>query len=121
LQLCDQDIVNFVVGLWWFLTLFVSLFLLRGLPYQDQKPDDGEKLLVEDHASPVGYKVPDLPDFEIDPALANTGSKCFSLKFEFAVGIIFAFVGGTGLIFLAFSNWDDDLYDQVGDVLRDVV
>ena len=50
----------------------------------------GERLLIEDHASPVGYKVPSLPDFEIDPTIANTGLPCMTMSTEFIIGIAMA-------------------------------
>jgi hypothetical protein len=102
--------------MWWTLTLLLSLVLVRRIPYLDQKPAKiGERLLIEDHASPVGYKVPSLPDYEIDPVLANTGSKCFSLTFEMCIGFIMAFAVGTWIIALAFTTWEEDLYKDIED------
>jgi hypothetical protein len=108
-QGCKQDGVNIVVGIWWMITLFCSLFMVRKIPYKIQTPSVGEKLLVKDHSSPVGYKVHNLPDFEIDPSLANTGSSYLSLKTEFIIGIILSIVVGSWIIYLAFTSWDDDL------------
>lgn len=105
--------VNFVVGIWWTVTLFVSLILVRRIPYYDQKPVDAERLLIEDHASPAGYRIPSLPDYEIDPALARLGSPCVSINLEFAFGLLMmAFVGGS-LIFLSFTEWDESVISQV--------
>jgi hypothetical protein len=120
-QGCNQDAVNIVVGLWWMITLFCSLFMIRRIPYKIQTPSVGEQLLLKDHASPVGYKVPNLPDFEIDPSLANTGSSYLSLKAEFIIGIIVSIAVGSFIIFLAFTSWDEDviegLTNYVGDLL----
>lgn len=74
-------------------------------------------MLIEDHASPVGYKVPSVPDFEIDPSLANTGSKCLSLTCEFMIGLLMAAAVGTWLVSLAYTTWEDHLYDEISDVV----
>lgn len=95
------------------ITLLCSICLVRRIPYEDQKPHSGEKLLVENHASPVGYQVPSLPDFEIDPGMATTGSKCLSLRFEFIVGVIMAIGVGSGIITLAFTSWDENFYHEI--------
>ena len=123
LQACNQDTVNIVVGGWWAVSLFTSLFLVRRIPYKDFHPVyDGEPLLVEDHASPVGYKVPSIPDFEIDPSLSNTGSICLPLNFMFIFGMFMVFGIGGAIIYLAFTSWDEELIDGVektltGDIL----
>jgi len=77
---------------------------------------------VEDHASPVGYKVPSIPDFEIDPSLSKTGNKCVPLNVMFIVGMFMMFGIGGGIIYLAFTSWDENLIDDVqtrfaGDIL----
>ena len=113
LQVCNQNPINLSVGVWWTITLLSSMFLVRRIPHQDQKPEFGERLLIEDQSSPVGYKVPSLPDFEIDPSLANTGSKCLSLTCELVVGLILAISIGSGLIVLAFTSWEDNLYNKI--------
>jgi hypothetical protein len=91
---------------------------VRRIPYQDQKPTIGERLLIETHASPVGYKVPSLPDYEIDPSLANTGSPYLSLTFELLIGLIMTMVVGTWLIGLAFTWWDENLYGDIEEGLN---
>jgi hypothetical protein len=75
----------------------------------------GERLLIEDQASPVGYKVPSVPDFEIDPGLADTGSPCMSVNFELFIGLIMAVSVGSWLVSLAFTLWEDRLYDDISD------
>lgn len=87
--------------------------MVRKIKFFDRKPINSEKLLEEDDASPAGYRVPSLPNFEIDPALARTGVDCFSLNFEFGFGILMAFVVGAGISYLAFTDWDDNAIDQI--------
>jgi hypothetical protein len=104
------------------ITLFCSLFMVSRIPPKNQTPSVGEELLLKkDHASPVGYKVPNLPDFEIDPSLANTGSNYLSLKVELIIGIIISMAVGGSIVALAFTSWDEDvienLQNYVGDVL----
>jgi hypothetical protein len=101
------------MGIWWTVTLLISIVLVRRIPYRDQRPRIGERLLIEDQASPVGYKVPSLPDYEIDPILANTGSPCLSLPLEVCLGVLLATIVGTWLIGLAFTMWDEDIYAEI--------
>lgn len=111
---CNQDWVKIGVGGWWALTMILSLLMARHIPYQDAHPNyDGEPLLIPDQISPVGFKVPSLPDFTIDPGLAQTGSSCFSLRFEVIAGILFAMMMGTGIVYLAFTDWDETVVNEV--------
>ena len=117
-QLCDQNPVNVTVGIWWTVTFLTSLVLVRRIPYRDMAISTsaatiGERLLMEDHASPVGYKVPSLPDFELDPTVANTGLPCVSMSLELLFGVIMAMSIGTILIGLAFTVWDDDVHETI--------
>jgi hypothetical protein len=114
-QYCNQDLVNLSVGIWWILSFCCSLIAVRDIPPHDQTPPDGERLLEEDHSSPVGYKVPKLPDFEIDPSCVNQGHPCFSIHFEFAIGMMLSLVVGLGMIAFAFTDWEDDLYVSIKD------
>jgi hypothetical protein len=129
---CNQDIVNLAVGAWWLTTTMVSLVIVRNMPYYDQllspKSDlptensqrgsdqysyfyDGEMLLEDDHTSPVGFRVPSLPNFEIDPALANNnGNRCISQNLLFAIGILLTAAIGSGLIYLSFTTMDEEFF-----------
>jgi hypothetical protein len=120
-EVCNQDFVNIAVGGWWCFTLICSLFLVRKIPYKDHHPYyDGEPLLVEDHASPVGYKVPSIPDFEIDPSLAKTGSSCIPYSLEFIVGFLMALVVGGGIVYLAFTDVDEQIVGTMQNVTKAV-
>jgi hypothetical protein len=117
----------------------VSLFIVRRIPYYDQvlgmkrnsshsfdqqqKPlsyyYDGEKVLEEDHASPVGYKVPTLPDFEFDPSLiTSSGIRWCKLDWEFTFGLLLAVSIGGCLMFLALNSWEEDLYSDVDSYVK---
>ena len=98
------------------------MLMVRQIPYRRQlPPPNGEVLLEKDHASPIGYKVPKLPDFEIDPSLANTGSSHLSLKTEFFIGILMSILVGTAIIYLAFTSWDEELIGEVQSYVGDIL
>lgn len=118
---CNQDWVNVAVGGWWGLTMILSLLLARHIPYYDAHPNyDGEPLLVPDHLSPVGFKVPSLPNFSIDPGLAKTGSPCLSIRAEVVLGTLFAMAASTGIIYLAFTDWDESVVEEVESTASDL-
>jgi hypothetical protein len=119
---CNQDYVNFGVGTWWTLSLIASLTILykRDLRKGNNKfncvfPADEEPLLQEDQLSPVGYKVPHLPDFPIDPSLTHTGWGpfcCFSVGFEYALGISVALTVGAFICYLGLTDLDDEILNR---------
>jgi len=107
---CNQDYVNLFVGVWWAFSLIASLTILFIKDIKKDKefdpfkrdnvfPNDEEPLLEEDHASPIGYKVPHLPEFPIDPSYAQKGLGdcccCFhQIGIEYTFGLIIAVVVG---------------------------
>jgi hypothetical protein len=111
-QNCDQDLVNIIVSLWWSVTLICSISVVRLIPFRDLTPGDGERLLVDDHTSPVGYKVPSLPDFEVDPDLSNEGNPLFSINMEFTFGIVLAILVGFVMVAFTLSDWEHILTDN---------
>ena len=117
-KLCDQNLVNITVGIWWTITFLTSLILVRYIPHRDISTSTstatiGERLLIEDHSSPVGYKVPSLPDFEIDPTISNTGLPCITMSTELCIGIVMALSFGAAIIGLAFTSLDDNVHDAI--------
>jgi hypothetical protein len=120
-EYCNQDWVNVAVGGWWAMTMVIALVMASRIPYRDPHPNfDGEPLLIPDQVSPVGFKVPSLPDFTIDPGLAKTGSEWLSLRTEVTMGMLFAFAAGAGIIFLAFTDWDESVVDEVESTAGDL-
>jgi len=106
-QNCNQIPVNIIVGGWWSITLISSLcLLLRKNESVVQNDHTGENVLKEDQSSPVGYKVPSLPDFEIDLDREDTGSKYLSSQSVLLIGVILAIGAGTAMI--AFSLTDSN-------------
>jgi hypothetical protein len=108
-EACNQDFVNLAVGAWWAISLVASLFLVLRIEPQGIWPDDEEPLLEEDHASPVGFKVPNLPDFPIDPILANPGLPVIDIRAEFCFGVLMALAVGGGICFLGFTTEDEEI------------
>jgi hypothetical protein len=66
---------------------------------------DEEPLLEEDHRSPVGYRVPNLPDFPIDPYLGKKGRIPLPMRIELSFGALLAALIGAGVIALVFTEW----------------
>ena len=109
-QNCNQDLVNLAFGGWWASSLIASLAIILRKEREGIWPEEEEPLLEEDHSSPVGYKVPNLPEFPIDPTMAVRPSvSCMSLQFEFISGVMMALTMGAGICYLAFTNVDDEL------------
>lgn len=114
-QNCNQDLVNLCVGLWWCVSVICSLVAARAVYAEEETKNKGERLLKPNHASPLGYKVPKLPDFEIDPCCETTSSFCLSMHLEFALGIVLALVVGTVITAFAFTEKDEHAYDTFKD------
>ena len=107
-QHCDQNGVNILVGAWWAVSLVNSLMLLRGVKPAEAKPDGEETVLDENQASPVGFTVPDLPNFSIDPNHAQKGILPFYEGIVLILGIIMAVGIGGGIAYLAFTDLDEE-------------
>jgi hypothetical protein len=93
--------------------LLVSLVLVLKIPPPSIWPDEEEPLLQEDQESPVGFKVPSLPDFPVDPLLEQRGLPLLSLTTEFAIGVLLALGIGSGIVFLAFTEYDEDFANNL--------
>jgi hypothetical protein len=100
---CEQKLVNIVIGIWWTLTLLLSLLLAMKIPPQSKQKD--EPLLVESQASPVGFTVPNLPDFEMDPNVVQPERFPCPIQFEFAFGIVLTICIGGAFIYVAYTDW----------------
>lgn len=110
---CNQDKVNFAVGTWWIVSLLTSLFLVSRIPPAEQWPKtDDEPLLQEDQTSPVGFTVPNLPDFPVEPLLARTGIKFCTIRFELLLGVVLSIGLGGLIIYTAFNSLDEEFFDE---------
>ena len=88
------------------MSMVASIFIAYNVEPIRDYPDE-EPLLEEDHHSPVGYKVPNLPDFPIDPYLAKRGIRLLSLRIELSLGVFLAALLGAGIVALAFTDWGE--------------
>ena len=118
-EACAQDHVNVIVGAWWFFTAVASLwtvFRSESMNNAMVSSSDNEPLLLASHASPVGFKVPSLPDYEMDPSLAWTGKLSFlHIQAVFVIGIVCAAALGLGMVWWGVSNWGEDVVDHIQD------
>ena len=83
-------------------------------PIQDY-PDE-EPLLEEDHTSPVGYRVPNLPDFPIDPHQGKKGILPISKRLKLSIGALLAALLGTGIVALAYTDWGEQTEQTLLDI-----
>jgi hypothetical protein len=108
-QSCNQDFVNMSVGVWWTVSLLICLVLLLNVEPASTIPDHNEPVLDENAASPVGFIVPTLPFFQIDPNLAQKGILLFDIKVEFILGVIVALGIGPGIVYMAYTGADEQV------------
>jgi len=90
---CDQQVLHLNLGLWWMVTVICSLLKVRRIPRKDEIPQsEQDSLLFEEQASPVGFRVPNLPDFVVDLTIAPR--KYFGDVIELALYILVALAVG---------------------------
>lgn len=106
---CSQDWIVRCVGGWWFVATLCSLVAIYRKGRQGIWPEDEEPLLTKNHKSPVGFSVPNLPEFPINVAMAQRGLFCLGMKLEFVAMLLLTMGMGSFLLFLSFSDLEDDL------------
>ena len=85
------------------MTAISCIFAAQKITPPEPHPEDNDPILVEDQTSPVGFKVPNFPDYPIDPIFfGGNGFSFCSMKMEIITGLILsivvgAFVVSTGL------------------------
>jgi len=105
---CDQDTVNICVGIWWSISLLLSMYFSRRIEkHHGTFKEVEEHVVIEDHESPVGYKVKALPDFCLDQHLNAKPYCCGNGNFEIILGVIMAIGVGTVIAGLSFTDLDD--------------
>ena len=94
-QNCNQDSTNIALGVWFTLTVITCIFAALKIEPPKLHPEDNDPILVEDQTSPVGFKVPNFPDYPIDPLFfGKKGLSFCSLKTEIIIGIVISiFIG----------------------------
>jgi hypothetical protein len=117
-KLCNQDIINRIVGAWYALSLLACLCCYKRIIPENEKtsPDsqESEPFLIADDSSPVGYKVPHIADFYVDPALRTTSFRIFNEMGDLILGVIMALAIGGVIIAMSFSNVDENLFSGQG-------
>jgi len=111
-EACNQNVVNVSVGIWYLATLMTSSFFVARIKTYSPTPEETEPVLVEDHSSPVGYMVPNLPVVHIDPTLGVKGAPCCSLRVYLLLAVVLGVCIAGTLAFMAFSDADDALTTQ---------
>ena len=105
---CNQDNVNITLGIYFAMTAITCIFAAQKIAPPEQHPEDDDPILVEEQTSPVGFRVPNFPDYPIDPIhFGRKGYSCCSLKFEVIVGVLISI--GVGAFVVSTS-----LYDYMG-------
>ncbi|KAL7498224.1 hypothetical protein ACHAWT_007240 [Skeletonema menzelii] len=107
-EACDQSATNIALGSWLAMTAVTSIFAARKV----EKPEtfhnvEGEidMILNEDQTSPVGFKVPNFPDYCINPvSLREDGLSCLSTNVQTVVGIVVCL--GLGVFVAAAAIFD---------------
>lgn len=118
---CRQDSINMFAGIWLSLTILASLFIAaRNTPIPDYTYD-GEQFLIQDQQSPVGYKVPAIPDFPVDPRHAKTGINKCSKNMELVIGVLVACIIGFAVVSLSFLDWKDTAIQSISQWWMDLV
>uniref|UniRef100_A0A7S0CM10 Uncharacterized protein n=1 Tax=Proboscia inermis TaxID=420281 RepID=A0A7S0CM10_9STRA len=105
---CSQDVVNIVVGIWWTMSFLASIFCYKMIPpkkFEPQYHDGGEEeFLKESCNSPVGFVVPNIPDFYVDPLLNSRASISCSEKSNTVFGVCIALLIGSCITSLGFAD-----------------
>ena len=91
-EACDQSATNIALGSWLAMTAITSIFAARKI----EKPEtvenvegDCDMILDEDQTSPVGFKVPNFPDYCINPVcLREDPIGCLPTNVQTAMGAI---------------------------------
>lgn len=106
-EACDQATTNITLGSWLAMAAITSIFAARKI----EKPETVESvegeidmILDEDQTSPVGFKVPNFPNYCIDPVrLREDGLSCLSTNAQTFLGVVIclgfgAFVGAAAIV-----------------------
>ena len=115
---CNQDNTNISLGIYFAMTSITCIFAAQKISPPEPHPEDNDPILIEDQTSPVGFKVPNFPDYPVDPIFfGGNGLSCCSLKVEIILGLavsilIGAFVVSTGL-YDYLENFNEIIEDSV--------
>jgi hypothetical protein len=77
-------------------------------------------MLLQDHFSPVGFRVPNFPDFTIDPNQAKRGLSCVSADHEMYCAVVMAILTMGLMVSMSFTDWTKTLEDKIAAKLQDM-
>lgn len=107
---CNQQGVTISVGVWIALSVSTSIFASQKIIPPEPHPEDANPLLVEEQTSPVGYCVPNFPNFPIDPIhFGKQGLECCSVQIEMLVGLLVGVGFGAFVVSTALYSYMDGL------------
>lgn len=107
---CNQQGVTISVGVWIALSVTTSIFASQKIIPAEPHPEDANPLLVEEQTSPVGYCVPNFPNFSIDPIqFGKHGLECCSVQIEMLVGLLVGVAFGAFVVSTALYSYMDSV------------
>lgn len=95
--------------------------MLAALLSPGVKPEESNDLLLfEDRYSPVGYRVPTFPAFEINPAHAKKGLPWIRFDFEIYFSVVVALLMLGGIISMALTGWHKNIESLMLDLISNI-
>ena len=96
--------------------------LLGYRAYRTQADGQTQNLILfEDHYSPVGFSVPNFPNFTVDPKLALKGMPILSLEYEMYISVFMALIIMGLMLSLSFSDWTNHVENAVSNLLQEMI
>jgi hypothetical protein len=117
-QGCDQQIINIATGAWIGSTVLLNLVLAVYIAQKPRLTESDNSLLCEDSNSPVGYRVPNFPDFIVDPSNAKRGLSFISLENEMYLSLFVALLMMAAIVSMPYTGWNTALQDYISDALQ---
>jgi len=112
---CDQSVVNMTLGVWFAISLSLSILLSGrinlkdGPPIITQEDEDGNAHVEENQLSPVGWVVTNFPNISVKPSNLHQ-SKLYKSSFDVAfMGILTFVVGSAGGVFVFMMGFNAEL------------
>jgi hypothetical protein len=113
-QSCNQEGVTICIGIWIAMSVITSMFALQKITPPEPHPEDSNPILVEDQTSPVGYRVPNFPDYPIDPIhFGKQGLPCLSVQLEMLFGLFVGIGMGAFVVTTALFDYVKDADERV--------
>lgn len=109
-QDCDQTAINAVVGIWWGISVILSLIFVRRITNTvittDSVDTSNHPVLVAAADSPVGFKVSNIADFPVNETLSAQAKQYVSVNMIRLTGLILVCGGIAAIEYLAWVGFD---------------